>query len=137
MTRILLVDDFQPFRTFVTSLFGGNGYVFYEASDGLEAVAKAQELQPDLILLDIHLPKLNGFEVARRLRQLAPSSKIMFFTQENSPEVVQEAIDLGTYGYVAKGSAKADLLAALAAVLQGKRFVSRGFAHGRLTRSWQ
>ena len=80
MTRILIVDDFQPFRTFVTSLFGGNGYVFYEASDGLEAVAKAQELQPDLILLDMHLPKLNGLEVARHLRERAPSSKIVFFT---------------------------------------------------------
>jgi len=136
-TRILLVDSFGPFRTFVASLLSSNGYVLYEASDGLEAVAKAQELQPDLILLDIHLPKLNGFEVARRLRQLAPSSKIVFFTQENSAEVVQEAIDLGTYGYVAKGSAKADLLAALTAVLEGKRFVSRGFVHGRLARAWR
>ena len=122
MTRILLVDDFQPFRRFVTSLFGGNGYVFYEASDGLEALVKAQELQPDLILLDIHLPKLNGFEVAHRLRELAPLSKIVFFTLDSSA-VMQEALSLGA-GYVAKMQAGADLPAALAAVLQGKRFIS-------------
>jgi len=130
MTRILLVDDFQPFRTFVTSLFGGNRYVFYEASDGLEAVAKAQELQPDLILLDIHLPKLNGLEVARRLRELAPSSKIVFFTLDSSA-VMQEALSLGA-GYVAKMQAGADLPAALTAVLQGERFISSGLDDDRL-----
>src|SRR5215469_11216021 len=70
---ILLAEDFQPFRIFVTSLLSGNGYVLHEASDGLEAVTKAQQLQPDLILLDIHLPKLNGLEVARRLCKLVPS----------------------------------------------------------------
>jgi len=126
MARILLVDDFRPFRTFVTSLLSGNGYVSYEASDGLEALEKAQELQPDLILLDIHLPKLNGFEVARRVRELAPSSKIVFFTLDSSNEMVQEALNLGAWGYVSKRRAKADLPAALAAVLQGERFISSG-----------
>jgi|SRR5215472_8851661 len=125
MTRILLVDDFKPFRTFVTSLLG-NGYAFYEASDGVETIAKAQELQPDLILLDTHLPKLNGLEVARRLRELVPSSRIVFFTLENDVEVVQEALNLGAWGYVAKRQARADLPAALTAVLQGKRFISSG-----------
>jgi CheY-like chemotaxis protein len=125
-TRVLIVDDFQPFRILVTSLLSGNGYVFYEASDGLEAVAKAQELQPDSVLLDIHLPKLNGLEVARRLCKLVPSSRIVFFTLESSAEVVQEALRLGAWGYVAKRRAKADLLAAVTAVLQGTRFISSG-----------
>jgi len=122
-TRILLAEDFQPFRAFVTALLNGNEYVLYEASDGLEAIEKAQELQPDLILLDIHLPKLNGFEVAHRLREVVPSSKIVFLTLENSAEILQEALNLGA-GYVAKMQARTDLLAALAAVLQGDRFVS-------------
>src|SRR5215472_10005703 len=126
MARILLVDDFRPFRVFVTSLLSGNGYVLYEASDGVEALAKAQELQPDLILLDIHLPKLNGFEVARRVRELAPSSKIVFFTLEKSAEVVQEALNLGA-GYVAKMQARTDLPVALTELLQGKHFISSNF----------
>jgi|SRR5215472_9384034 len=126
MARILLVDDFRPFRVFVTSLLSGNGYVLYEASDGVEALAKAQELQPDLILLDIHLPKLNGFEVARRVRELAPSSKIVFFTLEKSAEIVREALSLGACGYVTKMKARADLPAAMTAVPQEKRFVSSG-----------
>ena len=123
---VLLVDDFRPFRIFVTSLLSGNGYALYEASDGLEAIAKAQELKPDLILLDIGLPKLNGFEVTRRLRELAPSSRIVFFTLESSTEVVREALSLGACGYVAKRRAKADLLPAFTAVLEGKRFISSG-----------
>jgi len=106
MARILLVDDFQPFRIFLTSLLGGNGYVLHEASDGLQALEKAQELQPDLILLDIHLPKLNGFEVARRVRELAPSSKIVFFTLESSAEVVQEALNVGALRICFKETSK-------------------------------
>ena len=132
MTRILLVDDFQPFRTFVTSLLSSNGYAFYEASDGVEAIAKAQEFQPDLILLDTHLPKLNGLEVAHRLRALVPLSKIVFFTLEKSAEIVQEALSLGACGYVTKMQARADLPAALTAVLQGERFVSSGLDDDRL-----
>jgi len=122
---VLLVDDFQPFRAFVTSLLSGNGYVLYEASDGLQALEKAQELKPDLILLDIGLPKLNGLEVARRLREVASSSKIVFFTLNKSAEVIQEALSLGA-GYVAKMQARTDLPAALTAVLQGQRFISSG-----------
>ena len=137
MIRILIADDFKPFRIFVTSLLSANGYVLCEASDGLEALGKAQEMPPDLILLDIGLPKLNGLDVARRLRELVPSSKIVFFTQENSAEVVQEALDLGAWGYVAKSRARADLLAALTTALQGRRFVSSGLRHDRLRRAWQ
>ena len=125
-TRILLAEDFQPFRAFVTALLSGNGYALYEASDGLEAIEKVQEFQPDLILLDIHLPRLNGFEVARRVRELVPSSKIVFFTLESSTEVVQEALNLGA-GYVAKMRARTDLPVALTEVLQGKHFISSDF----------
>ena len=126
-TSILLVEDFAPFRAFVTSLLGGNldMQVFW-TSNGLEAVTKAQQLNPDLILMDIGLPDLDGLEAARRIRELAPSSKIVFLTQETSAEIVQEALSLGARGYVAKQQSGRDLLPAVTAALQGKRFVSKG-----------
>ena len=128
-TRILLVEDFGPFRAFVTSLLGGDLEMqVYSASNGLEAVTKAQQLNPDLILMDIGLPRLDGLEATRRIRELAPSSKVVFLTQETSAEIVQEALSLGAWGYVAKQRAGTDLLAAVRATLQGQPFVSKGLA---------
>ena len=126
--RILVVDDFLPYRQFVSSILQERpGWqVTGEASDGLEAVQRAEELQPDLILLDIGLPKLNGIEAAGRIRNLAPQSKILFVSQESSADVVEEALRLGARGYILKAYAQRDLLAAVEAVLEGKRFVSSG-----------
>ncbi len=98
--------------------------IIAEASDGLDAVQKTAELKPDLILLDIALPSLNGIEAARQTRKLAPESKIIFLTQESSAEVVQEALALGAWGFVVKTRAGRELLAALESVISGKRFVS-------------
>jgi DNA-binding NarL/FixJ family response regulator len=98
--------------------------VICEVSDGLEAVQKAQELQPDLILLDIGLPGLNGIEVARKIRKLVPQSKILFVSQESSADVIKEALSLGAMGYVIKARAASELLAAVDAVRTGGRFVS-------------
>ena len=98
-----------------------------EASDGLEAVLKAEELKPELILLDIGLPKLNGIEAARQIRKLVPESQILILTQERDADVAQDVIGrLGVSGYVVKARAKTELLAAVDAVLQGKQFVSSG-----------
>jgi DNA-binding NarL/FixJ family response regulator len=125
--RILVVDDFERFRQLVIELLGKRPelLVVGEASDGLEAIQKAVELQPDLILLDIGLPNLNGIEVARQIRSLVPESKIIFLTQESSPDVVQKAFSVGARGYVAKINAVPDLLAAVDAVLLGMTFVSK------------
>ena len=92
--RILVVEDFAPFLQFIsTTLATRQGLqVICEVSDGLEAVRKAQELRPDLILLDIGLPSLNGMEAARQIRKLVPESKIIFLTQESSNNVVEEAL---------------------------------------------
>jgi DNA-binding NarL/FixJ family response regulator len=98
--------------------------VIGEVSDGLEAVEKAQELQPDLILLDVGLPKLNGIEAARRIRSLSPQSKILFVSLETTPAIVQEALTAGASGYLLKSDANRDLLPAVEAVLQGRQFVS-------------
>lgn len=95
-----------------------------ELADGLEAVQKAEELKPDLILMDIGLPGLNGIEAGRQIRKLVPDAKIIFLTQESSEDVVQEALRLGARGYVVKTRAGSDLMPAVEAVLQGKQFVS-------------
>ena len=102
-----------------------------EASDGDEAIELAQALQPDLILLDIGLPKLDGIEAARRIRELAPRSKILFVSQESSIDIVQTAFSVGASGYVAKMDVGSELLTAVKAVLRGERFVGSRFAgHG-------
>jgi DNA-binding NarL/FixJ family response regulator len=126
--QILLVEDFTPYRTLVTLMLGQNPHlrVIGEASDGLEAVEKAQQLKPDLVLMDIGLPKLNGLEAARSIRQLVPSSRVVFLTQETDMEVVKEALSLGAWGYIVKQHGATELLEGLEAILQGQRFVSSG-----------
>jgi len=93
-----------------------------EASDGLQGVQSAQELQPDLILLDLSLPKLNGMEAGRRISQLSPRSKIVFLSQNPAPEIVKSALCIGA-GYLLKSDAN-ELPAAVHAVLEGAKFVS-------------
>ena len=128
--RVLVVDDYEPFQQFVCSTLEKipGLRVVGQASDGVEAVRKAKELQPDLILMDIGLPSLSGIEAARRIRKLAPMSKILFLSQETSGDVVEEALRLGALGYIVKAHAGSELLAAVEAVLQGEQFVGSGVA---------
>jgi DNA-binding NarL/FixJ family response regulator len=95
-----------------------------EASDGLEAFQKAVELEPDLILLDTGLPSLNGIEAARRIREIVPEAKIIFWSEESSVDMVQEAMSLGAWGYVFKTMAAIELLTAVETVRSGSKFVS-------------
>lgn len=124
--RILLADDFKDWRNQVRLLLQARpGWqVICEVSDGSEAVQKAAELRPDLILLDNGLPNLNGIEAARQIRQLSPNSKIIFLSLDNSQDVVQVALSTGAQGYVYKSRAKNDLLSAIDAVLRDEQFVS-------------
>lgn len=134
--RVLVVEDFVPFRQFVLSTLASMGdlQVIGEVSDGWEAVQKAVELQPDLILLDIGLPSLNGIEAAREIRKRGPEPKILFLTQESSAEVMQEAFSLGARGYVVKTKAGSELLTAVEAVLSGRTFVSGSNGNRQLHR---
>ena len=124
--RILVVDDSEPWRRFAASTLRKEPglQVVGEASDGLEAFQKAVELKPDLILLDIGLPTLNGIEAARRIREIVPEAKIIFWSEESSVDMVQEAMSLGAWGYVFKTMATIELLTAVETVLSGSKFVS-------------
>jgi DNA-binding NarL/FixJ family response regulator len=126
VARVLIVEDFPAFRRFIRSTLveSLDVRVIAEVSDGLEAVRKAAELKPDLILLDIGLPTINGIEAARRIRKLSPESKIVFLSQESSADVVQEALSTGACGYVVKTKAASQLPAVVEAVVSGTRFVN-------------
>jgi len=124
---ILVVEDFAPIRRFVCSVLESRAeyQVIGRAADGLEAIQKAEELQPDVILLDISLPKLSGIAAARQIRTRVPKAKILFLSENTSPGAVEEALRTGASGYVVKSDAGKELLGAVEAVIQGGQFVSR------------
>jgi DNA-binding NarL/FixJ family response regulator len=125
-----LVDDYEPWCRFLrlTLLAQQELQVIGEFTDGPEAIQNAKELQPDLILLDIGLPTLNGIEAARHIRKVSPKTKILFVSENRSPEVAEEAFNTGARGYVLKSDAASELLPAIKAVLAGKRFISASLA---------
>ena len=125
--RVLVVEDFLPFRRAILLILAemSDLQVVGETAHGMEAVQKAVELKPDLILLDIGLPSLNGIEVARQIRRLVPESKIIYLTAETSAKVAEVALSMGVEGYVLKINVDRDLLLAVEAVMSGNRFFSR------------
>lgn len=100
VVRILVVDDYKPFRRFLHLKLQSRPelQIVGEASDGLQAIKKAEELQPDLILLDIGLPSLNGIEAAHRISRLVPAAKILFVSQNNDADLVTAAAAMGRRG---------------------------------------
>jgi DNA-binding NarL/FixJ family response regulator len=140
ITRVLVVDDYKAWRSFFTTTLQKEPglQVIGQLSDGLEAVREAQELQPDLILLDIGLPTLNGIEAAGQIRKVSPASKILFVSENRSADIAEEALSTSAGGYVVKSDAASELLDAVKAVLQGERFVSASLAgHVRVTSNTQ
>jgi len=118
-TRILLVDDHQLWRVTVRSILEGTRKfrIVGEASDGMEAIEKASTLLPDLVLLDIGLPKLNGIEAAKRIRQSSPESKIIYLTQEQDSDIRSAALATGAEAYVVKSKASCELLHTIESVI--------------------
>ncbi|HEX2663322.1 MAG TPA: response regulator transcription factor [Candidatus Acidoferrum sp.] len=127
--RILVVDDFEPFRLLVCSLLQQMPDLqVTQASHGFEAIQKAEEIQPDLIVLDISLPRLNGIEVARRVHKLLPAAKIFFLSVESDADLVREALDVGA-GYIHKPRVLRDLLPAIEAVLKAEQSLNRPMSY--------
>ena len=132
IVRVLIVDDYEPMRRYIGSQLQEKPQlrIVAEVTNGIDAVLKAEELQPDLILMDVGLPMLDGIKATRRIQKAVPKSKILFVTENRSVDVVEVALSSGGLGYVLKSNAGKDLLPAIDAVLGGKRFISGGLAVG-------
>jgi len=115
MLSILVADDLPECRRLLQSILQArpNWQVVSEVCDGMEAVQRTAELLPDIVLLDIGMPLLNGIEAAQRIRQVAPSSRIIFVTQNVETESRTAALAAGAEGYVLKANAARDLLPAI------------------------
>ena|SRR5215467_13886040 len=123
-STVLIADDYAAFRQCLHAELQEAGFErVVEASDGLEAVAKAAELQPALILLDIGMPRLDGLKAAAQIRSLAPHSKILFVSNQSDPDIIRAALSAGGSGYLCKRRTNSEFLQAVEAVLQGKRFL--------------
>jgi|SRR5215470_7312593 len=131
MLRILVVDDAEIVRRGVISLLQAEPYweVAGEAADGREAVAKARELNCDVVLLDISLPELNGLAAAALIHRLAPRSEILFLSQHLSRGIIEEALKVGGRGYLSKSDAGNELLDGIRAVSNHRNFISSSCRH--------
>jgi DNA-binding NarL/FixJ family response regulator len=128
LVRILIVDDFASWRRAIHSILAKDEdlEVVGEASDGLEAVQKSEELQPDLVLLDIQLPKMNGLDAARLIHKVSPTTRILFVSSYHHLEIMQEALRVGA-GFVVKADASRDLLPIVKAIVRNEPFVGFKF----------
>ena len=126
----MVVDDYEPWRHHVCSVLKTQKeiQVIAQVGDGLEAAQTVQHLRPNLILLDIGLPSLNGIDAARRILELSPQCKVLFISQETSIDIVLGALATGAAGYIVKADARGELLTALNAVLRGEMYVSTSVA---------
>jgi len=122
--RILLVDDHPVVRQGLRTLLEGRSEweVIGEASDGIEALEKVDSLQPDVVVLDVTMPRMNGIEACRLIQQKTPGLEVLFVTQHDSPQMMREALAAGARGYVVKSNLARDLLEAVEAVSQHRAF---------------
>jgi len=134
--QILLVDDSVPWQRFVQEMFESEAdfKIIAIATDGLQAIRKATELQPDVILMDVGLPGINGFDAARQIRALSPASKILLLSNQCSTDIIEAALQAGGSGYVWKSNSQSHLLTAIRAILCGQRFVSRNLRNSHEVR---
>ena len=123
--RVVVVDDFEPWRRSIVSLIEEDPafQVICEAADGAEGVRMCLELQPDLVILDVGLPKVNGLEAARQIREVSPDTKILFVSANHSPDVMREALRIGAAGFILKTKVLRELMRAVRAVVGDEEFL--------------
>jgi len=133
VTQVLVVDDFVPWHHFVSLLFDSESdlQIASVAIDGLDAVQKAKELQPDLILMDLSLPGMNGIAATRQILVHSPRSKVLFVSEHRDSEVIQAAFEAGACGYVLKSDSNSDLILGIRTILLRQPFVSRSLTNWR------
>jgi DNA-binding NarL/FixJ family response regulator len=119
MRTILLVDDHSLIRLGIRSILDGNYEICGEASNGAEAVEKAAALTPDLILMDVHMPLMDGLEATRRIRPMLPRTKIVVFTLHDSRDLVQRAKNAGADAVLSKGAPVDEIMATIARLVCG------------------
>jgi DNA-binding NarL/FixJ family response regulator len=122
--RILIADDHRLLCEALTKLLEPHCEVLGSVADGRALLAAAKKLQPELVVLDIGMPLLNGLDAARQLRQMLPDCKIIFLTMNEDPDLAQEALGIGASGYLLKNSATTELLQAIRLVQQGRTYVT-------------
>ncbi|MGD0615354.1 MAG: response regulator transcription factor [Verrucomicrobiota bacterium] len=134
--RLLLADDHPVVRKGIASCLAGYDHlqIIGEAADGLEALRKARELTPDIILMDIDMPHMNGLEVTELLRKEMPVSKVLILSMHGNTEYVTRIIQSGASGYVRKDVAAEELVRAIETVNAGEAFFSPGAARGALNK---
>ena len=130
LPRVLLVDDHRMFLEGLCSILSRHFEVVGTATNGEEALAAERQLQPDVIVMDLSMPVLNGMEATRKLREMNTRSKIILVTMYTDPAFASEALDAGASGYVLKSDAGAELVAAIREVLQGQTHVSHRLSLG-------
>ena len=125
--RIVIVDDHEAARRGIRTVLTSNPQieVIAEIADGEEATLRIQDLRPDIVLLDIGLPRISGIDAAGILRKNSPLSRIIFVSQHDSVSFANDALRAGASGYVVKSDVALDLLSAIEAVREGRTFLSR------------
>jgi len=125
--RVLVVDDAAHWRKFVDFIvrIDPGLEIIAEASSGYEALKKAEQLDPEVVLLDIGLPGMSGIEVCRRMLSHNPGARVVFLTQETDADIVYEALRIGATAFVAKSDAASQLVTAIHSALKSKVFISR------------
>jgi DNA-binding NarL/FixJ family response regulator len=131
--QILIAEDFLPWQHFVLMKLQSqiDLRIISVATDGLEAVHKAKEVQPDLILMDLSLPGMNGIDATRQIRIHSPGSRILFLSEHADSNLIQAALDAGACGYILKSDSGSDLILGIRAVLLGQPFVSHSLTNWR------